>query len=239
MSAFPVFDIFLLAMIAAFIVLRLRSVLGRRTGNERPPPNRFSRRDVEDGANGVEADSNVVSLPGRGPVEQNAEEDSAEAAIEKFAPAGSPVATGLMAVRSADRFFDPEQFLEGAKSAYEMIVNAFGAGDRNSLRPLLAEEVYQSFDSVIGSRERESLTVDSNFIGIEKAEIVGASLKEKIAEITVKFISEIISVTKNADGAVVDGDPTAVRRVTDIWTFARDTHSGNPNWKLVGTAAGN
>ena len=236
---FPFFDIFLLALIAAFIVLRLRSVLGRRTGNERPPANGYARRELEERANGMESDSNVVSLPGRGPVQSQSTEDDVEAVIEKFAPPGSAIAKGLMDVRSADRFFDPEQFLNGAKSAYEMIVNAFGAGDRKSLRPLLADEVYASFDAVIGNRERESLTVESNFVGIEKAEIVAASLKEKIAEITVKFISEIISVTKNADGAVVEGDPNSVRRVTDIWTFARDTHSSNPNWKLVGTAAGN
>ncbi len=238
MSGFPFFDIFLLAMIAAFIVVRLRSVLGRRTGNERPPQNRFAQRDVKKRANGAEHDGNVVRLPGRGPAAPSADVAVQMGAIEKIAPAGSPVADGLMEVQTADRFFDPEQFLQGAKSAYEMIVDAFCAGDRKSLRPLLADEVYESFDSAIGSRERELLTVESDFVGIEKAEIVAAALKEKIAEITVRFISEVISVTKNADGAVVEGDPNAVRRVTDIWTFARDTHSGNLNWELVGTAAG-
>ena len=231
-------DILILAMVAAFIVLRLRSVLGRRTGNERPPQGPFGHRDVEDRANGVEADGNVVSLPTRGQTGQRPADAAATASLDGFAPEGSPLAQGLQAVQASDRTFDPEQFLAGAKSAYEMIVNAFGAGDRNSLRPLLADEVYQSFVSVIGRREQDSHTFESDFVGIEKAEIVAASLKEKIAEITVKFISEIISVTKNADGAVIDGDPNKVRRVTDIWTFARDTHSANPNWKLVGTATG-
>lgn len=238
MSGFEFVDILLLAMIAAFIGLRLRSVLGRRTGNERPPRERFSRRDVEETADGGKARGDVIPLPGRDSADQPAQGASPLPNLEKFAPAGSPVADGLLEVKSADRFFDPDQFLEGAKGAYEMIVDAFGAGDRRSLRPLLADEVYDSFDSAIDRRERDALVVDSRFVGIEKAEILAASLKEKVAEITVRFISEIISATKNAEGAVVEGDPKAVRRVTDIWTFARDTRSSNPNWRVVGTAAG-
>ncbi len=233
MSGFQFVDILLLAMIAGFIVLRLRGVLGRRTGNERPPRERFSRRDVE-----KKAEGGRPLPPGRDSVDAPAQGPSPLPDIEKFAPPGSPVAAGLLEVREADRFFDPDQFLEGAKGAYETIVDAFAAGDRRSLRPLLADEVYDSFDSVIDRRERDALVVDSSFVGIEKAEILAASLKEKVAEIRVKFISEIISATKNADGAVVEGDPNAVRRVTDIWTFARDTRSSNPNWMLVATAAG-
>ena len=230
-----VFDLFLLALFAA-VVYRLISVLGRRTGNERPP---FSYRDPDgDGAQSSESDSNVISLPGSRARDQQAQATSMKVAVDKVAPEGSPLANALLDIQMADRSFEPDQFLSGARGAYEMIVSAFAAGDRRALRPLLSGDVYNSFDTAIGDRETRGNTIESSFVGIEKAEIVGASLKQRISEITVKFVSEIISVTKNADGAVIEGDPTSVKKITDIWTFARDIGSANPNWKLIGTASG-
>jgi predicted lipid-binding transport protein (Tim44 family) len=229
--SFPVLDILLLAVVAGFIVFRLRSVLGRRTGDERPRQPPFRHGEAGDR---LERSGNVVRLPGSRP-NDDAARASAKATDDGNA---SPVARGLTQVQLADRRFDPEKFLAGARAAYEMIVMAFARGDRKTLRPLLSDEVYDSFDAALKTRETNGLTAETQFVGLDRADIVAATLKERIAEITVKFISEIISVTRNRDGAVVDGDPSTVRRVTDIWTFARDTRSGDPNWKLVGTAAG-
>ena len=184
-----VFDLFLLALFAA-VVYRLISVLGRRTGNERPP---FSYRDPDsDGAQQAESDSNVISLPGSRARDQQAQATSMKVAIDKMAPEGSPLANALLDIQMADRSFEPDQFLSGARGAYEMIVAAFASGDRRALRPLLSGDVYKSFEAAIVDRETRGNSIESSFVGIEKAEIVGASLKQRISEITVKFVSEII-----------------------------------------------
>lgn len=230
-------DIIILAAIAAFIILRLRNVLGRRTGNERPRQPPFGHRDSTDTTDSHGRDGNVVPLPGA-PTANGQSAPESQEALKKIAQNDPTLVQSLTQVQLADRQFEPEGFLAGAKAAYEMVVTAFAAGDRKGLRPLLSDEVYDSFESVIRRREDKGLKTESKFIGLDRAEILAASLKERIAEITVKFISEIVSVTKNADGAVVEGDPTSVRRITDIWTFARDTASSDPNWKLIGTTVG-
>ncbi len=231
---FPFFDILLLAMIAAFIILRLRSVLGRRTGHERPPRNPYRHRSAVDRTATSANDGNVVTLPGR--KRENVQTAGKTAAIEPFAPSGSPLARGLQRIQGADPAFDPASFLQGAKAAYEMIVTAFAEGDRKTLKPLLGKTVYETFEAAITDREQRGLTVETTLVGIDKAELTAADLRGRIAEITVKFVSEMISATKNADGAVVEGDPTSVRRVSELWTFERDVKSADPNWCLVGTA---
>ena len=220
-------DIILLG-ICMVVVYRLISVLGSKTGNERPP---FTHRDSE-------SDGNVITLPGARREEAAQQQVPIKTAFDKLAPAGSALAKALTEIRDADHRFEPDHFLSGCRAAYEIIVTAFAAGDRKSLKPLISGDVYKSFDSAISERESQGKSLESNFVGVEKAEIVDAALKQRIAEVTVKFVSEVISVTKNADGAVIEGDPTTVRKITDIWTFARDTTSSNPNWKLVGTASG-
>jgi predicted lipid-binding transport protein (Tim44 family) len=162
-----------------------------------------------------------------------------EELLKKFAPKGSPLAKGLMAIVKSDPSFDPEQFLEGAKSAYEMIVMAFAGGNKRSLRQLLGEDVYDGFIGAIDEREERGETVDSSFIGIDKADIIEAERKRKSAQVTVKFVSQLITATTDKKGKVIDGDPKKVREVTDIWTFARDITSRDPNWKLVATEAAN
>lgn len=231
---FPFVDILLLAMIAAFIILRLRSVLGRRTGHERPPRNPFTHRKTSHSSPSADADSNVVSLLG---ARTDAVSEPRPRIFENIAPEGSPLALGLMDIQLADRRFEPASFIAGAKTAYEMVITAFASGDRKTLQPLLSKGVYDSFDQVISERERSGTSVESNLVSIETAEFAEATLRERIAEITVKFISEIISATKNSEGAVIEGDPISVRRVTDVWTFAHDTKSADPNWLLVGTSA--
>ena len=230
-------DIIFLAAIAAFIILRLRKVLGRRTGNERPPQPPFGQRDSTDTADDRGRDDNVVRLPSA-PAANGQSDPISQEAVQKIAQNDPALAQGLTQVQLADHQFEPEGFLAGAKSAYEMVITAFAAGDRKGLKPLLSDEVYNNFESALNIREQKGLKTESQFIGLNRAEILAATLKECIAEITVKFISEIISVTKNEDGAVVEGDPTTVRRITDIWTFARDTANSDPNWKLIGTAVG-
>jgi predicted lipid-binding transport protein (Tim44 family) len=226
--------IFLIVAVAIF--WRLRSVLGRRTGQERPPFDPYSRRTDEPPPAApapVETNDNVVALPrGARPAQ-----DAATAGLDKVAPAGSSLNAALKTIMSADRTFDAEQFLTGAKAAYEMIVTAFATGDRQSLRQLLGPEVLEGFDAALDERESRGEAVETTFVGMDKAEITEASLKGGLAQVTVRFVSQLISVTRDKSGTVVDGDPAKVVDVTDVWTFARDVRSRDPNWKLVATEA--
>jgi predicted lipid-binding transport protein (Tim44 family) len=221
--------------IAVVVFLRLRSVLGRRTGNERPPFDPYSRRESLPGAAG----DKVIDLPRRVAGQTAAAAaDIPPAAVERFrsiAPEGSPLNAGLTAVAAADRSFDPDEFIAGAKAAYEMIVTAFAEGDRKALKPLLNREVYDGFVAAIGEREGRGETIEFRFVGIDKAEITGAEVKGRTAQVRVRFLSKLISATHDKDGNVVDGDPVHVGDVTDIWTFAREATSRDPNWKLVAT----
>jgi predicted lipid-binding transport protein (Tim44 family) len=149
----------------------------------------------------------------------------------------SAVAQALTEVKSRDRSFDTAHFLEGAREAYRLIVNAFAARDRDALRPLLNDEVFTAFDAEIGGHEERKETVNYAFIGFNDVHIVHAELKGRVAEITVRFTAQFVSATTDASGAVVAGDSKAVRDVADIWTFARDTHSSDPNWILVATTS--
>ncbi|MDU6136408.1 Tim44/TimA family putative adaptor protein, partial [Bradyrhizobium sp.] len=143
----------------------------------------------------------------------------------------------LDAVVANDPSFDPRHFLTGARSAYEMIVLAFANGDRRALRDLLSSEVYDSFDAVIKDREKHEQKTETRFVSIDTAELVSADLRDRTAQLTVRFVSQMISVTRDKMGNIVDGNPDKVADITDIWTFARDTGSRDPNWKLVGTGS--
>ena len=138
---------------------------------------------------------------------------------------------------SLDRYFDGNEFLSGARAAYEMIVTAFAAGDRDTLKPLLSADVFRSFDAAISDRESKGLSIDQSFIGIDKAKIADAEISGSRIRLTVSFRSELTSCTKNADGVVLEGDPVTIREVTDVWTFERDAKSRDPNWLLVATGA--
>ena len=139
----------------------------------------------------------------------------------------------------ADPGFDPNHFLDGAKTAYEMVVMAFAEGDEATLRQLLGGEVYDGFQRAIRERESRGEKMESSLVGIDKADIIEAEVKKGAALVTVKFVSELVSVTRDAEGEVIEGDPKKVREVTDIWTFAREIASRNPNWKLVATESAN
>lgn len=219
-------DIIVLAGLAAFIIWRLWGVLGRREGHENPTE--FTGRAPASSRSG---NDNVVTMPG-------AREAATPADFSAIAPEGSALAQGLTEVQLADRHFDPQGFLQGARQAYELIVTAFAVGDRRELRPLLSDEVYADFDGALRAREGEGQKVEMTFIGIDVAKLTAAQMRGRIAEVTVKFVSEVISLTKNADGIVIEGDPTTQRKVTEIWTFSRDTTSSDPNWLLIATDEG-
>ena len=229
-----IYTIIFLAL-AVFIFLRLRNVLGQRTGDERPPfdlPARGSAR-VSD---------NVVPLPGK-TIDQAPLAPSAEPAVvpdrwKGIAESGSALARGLDQIAVSDPSFDAQHFVSGAKSAYEMIVLAFANGDRRTLKDLLSSEVYEGFEAAIKEREQRGEKVETRFASIDKAEIVNAETRDRSAQITVRFVSQMISVTRDKAGTVVDGNAEKLTDVTDVWTFARDIASRDPNWKLVGTESG-
>lgn len=225
----------LFLIVAVVVFVRLRSVLGRRTGHERPPFDPYTRPESPAGDAGTKTRDKVVQLPKRGGKPSREEEKPDR--WKGFARPGSSLARTLSGFAEVDPRFDPGKFLDGAKGAYEMIVTAFAAGDRKTLQPLLGREVYDGFLEAISARENRGERIDSDFIGIEKAEILDGALKGTMAQLTVKFVSELISVTRSKSGEVIEGDPKAIRDVTDIWTFARDLASSNPNWKLVATEA--
>ena len=230
-----IYTIIFLAL-AVFIFLRLRNVLGQRTGSERPPFDRAARNAVQ-GA----PDSNIVSMPGKvmdqAPLAPTAEVAPPSDRWKGLAEPVSALAQGLDAIAAQDSSFDPRHFLSGARSAYEMIVLAFANGDRRALRDLLSSEVYDSFETVMKDRERHEQKTETRFVSIDKAELVNAEMRDRAAQLTVRFVSQMISVTRDKAGTIVDGNPDKVADITDVWTFARDTTSRDPNWKLVGTGS--
>jgi predicted lipid-binding transport protein (Tim44 family) len=222
-------------IVAALIFLNLRSVLGRRTGNEKPPYDPFSRRDADRPAPATD-DGKVITLPRRTPsTAGDAGADDRYEAIDSFAQPGTELNTTLRRIQDADPSFDPRQFVEGARAAYEMIVMAFAEGDRKTLKSLLSSEVYEGFDAAISERERAGETVKSTFVGIDKAEMIDATIDGTEVTITMKIVSQLISATYNSAGELVDGSADAVAEVIDRWSFARDARSRDPNWKLVAT----
>ncbi|HWT62048.1 MAG TPA: Tim44/TimA family putative adaptor protein [Ochrobactrum sp.] len=215
---------------AVVIFLQLRNVLGRRTGNEKPPFDPYTSARNTDAQTASGETDNVVSLPQR-----LGEKDFT--AIDKVAPAGTPVNDGLRAIQAADPAFDPVSFVDGVKIAYEMIVMSFADGDRKVLKNLLSKDVYEGFVSAIDEREARGESTRSTFVGIDKAEIANAEMKGSEAHVTLNIVSQMISSTLDKDGNLVEGDQENVVEIRDLWTFARDTRSRDPNWKLVATEA--
>jgi predicted lipid-binding transport protein (Tim44 family) len=237
-DVFDIYTIIFLAL-AVFIFLRLRSVLGQRTGRERPPYDPYSARDAVRSP----ATDKVVALPPRAaeasprPVE--APPAPAAERWKDVAESGSAVAAGLDAIVGADPDFDARHFITGARASYEMIVTAFAGGDRKQLRNLLSREVFDGFDAAITERERRSETVETRFVSIDASTITAAELRNRsTAQITVRFVSKLVSATRDRAGAVIDGNAEKVTDVTDVWTFARDIASRDPNWKVIATEAG-
>lgn len=230
MGSFDFVTIFFLVA-AVVIFLQLRNVLGRRTGQERPPFDPYSKRETVEAPETGER-GKVITLPRRDGQE---EPENPYAAVDAFTPVGSELNTSLRKIVDSDRSFDPKEFVNGARMAYEMVVVAFADGDRKTLKNLLSREVYEGFDAAISERESNGEVVKSSFVGIEKADIVSAEIKDQEVNITLRIISQLISATYDKAGNLIDGDAESVAEVNDLWTFARDTRSRDPNWKLIAT----
>lgn len=221
---FHVGSIVFFAIVVLFLLFRLRNVLGRRTGQERYR-DPFARRS---GPPPASAPVPGTAPEGRGPVIEGTATPASESAHV-------PLAAGLAQLKSADRTFDERIFLKGARGAFEIIVNAFAAGDTAALKPLLSADVYNSFAGAIQQRQAAKETHETNLMTVKDCDLMEAGLEGSTAVVTVKFVSDQVNVTRAADGKVIDGDPDRVVEKTDFWTFSRDTRSRDPNWQLVAT----
>lgn len=234
-EGFQFFDIILFAAIAAFLVLRLRSVLGKRTGHEQQSgQDPFKQNQTKRDGQGQSDRDKVIQMPDRG--DKAGEDQVTDEELKKAAErAETPLSAGLTQIKLADRDFDEDGFVEGARAAFEMVVNAYAEGDRKMLRQLLANDVYSDFETAIDEREQAGQTLETTLVNIKTAEIIEAELQNRTAFVTVKFVSEQINLLKDSEGNRVEGDGEHVAEVTDIWTFARNTRSRDPNWTLVAT----
>ncbi|MEO1537445.1 MAG: Tim44/TimA family putative adaptor protein [Pseudomonadota bacterium] len=212
-------QLLVLAGIAVFLILRLRSVLGTREGFEKPP---------------VSGPSNARSS--RKP-EFDVIEGGPDHDITDHVEDGSISAKALAAMKMAEPGFQVGTFLEGSRAAYEMILMAFESGDLSSVRDFLSDDVAESFQSVIDLRAEQNLTVEASFVGVREVALKEAEFDRGTSdgEVTVRFVGELTSIVKNADGEVVEGDPSEIKRQKDVWTFSRKMGSDNPNWQLVAT----
>jgi predicted lipid-binding transport protein (Tim44 family) len=234
------YDIILIGLVAVFLILRLRAVLGKRTGNERPPArDPFTPPPPPAAPSGnvprlgdAPAD-NVVSLPGAAAPAPRPSIASGPGGIRSVV---LPAATdGVAAIRAVDPSFDPTAFAEGARSAFSTIVEAFAKGNTQPLRALLDGPTFASFDAALKGRTERREKAESTLIGFEASDIAVAALKGTTAEVTVRFVSEQINVVRTAEGQIAEGNPNEVQKVIDLWTFKRDTKSSDPNWLLIKT----
>ena len=214
-SGFPI-DLILFGMIAAFLVLRLRSILGRRTGFERPP----------------QPYQPPPAASGAGPIIEGRAEHPGPAATRPVPDPASQLGHTLGQMREIDRRFDPAAFLDGAEKAFRIIVSAFASGDRSTLRNLLAEDTYRGFDAAITAREAAEQTQVSDVQGMHRVAIESAELSGSLASIGVRFVSDQVSLVRDKDGHPLTGTD-AVTEITDIWTFERDLSARDPIWRLV------
>jgi predicted lipid-binding transport protein (Tim44 family) len=229
-DGFQFLDIILFALVAGFLVLRLRSVLGRRNGHRPRTPDPFAPHPKPE-----QPDETVVRLPDRN-------ERPTDAAPLPPSEAASGMArgslqAGLTQIKIADPRFDVDEFTSGARIAFDLILNAFAAGDSEALKPLLSPEVFGNFAHSIRDRQAKGQRLETKLVALKSSALVEAYMTGRTAHVTVKFVSEQVSALYDSRGAVIEGDPNAVIEVTDFWTFARDTRSPDPNWTLVATAS--
>lgn len=214
----PILQLLVLAGIAIFLILRLRSVLGTREGFEKPqvqPPTQARRAAPE---------FDVI-------------EGGPDPDVTDYVDADSDAATALTAMKSADRSFNVREFLRGARGAYEMILTGFEKGDLAEIKPFLSDDVYEAFAGVVDERDKNGLSVDFTFVGISETTLVDATFDDvtKEAEISVRFIAESTSAVYDKGGDLIEGSPTDVKKQRDVWTFGRTMGTGDPNWFLVAT----
>ena len=219
-------ELIFFALVAAFLVMRLRNVLGRRDGH-RPTERHDPFRPEPTG------DEKIVRLPEREDRRRSPFDEESEA--EPTPAPASALAEGLAQIRTSDRSFDPEAFMGGARIAFEMIVDAFAKGDDAALKPLLSPEVYNNFVRSIRERLAAGETLETELIAVRSMELTEAYMAGRTAHLTVRIVSDQVRCLRDETGQVIDGDPERVQEVVDVWTFARDTRSPDPNWQLVAT----
>ena len=229
------YDIILIGLVAIFLILRLRAVLGKRTGSERPPARDPFPPSSPSGTPRIgdapAGSDKVIPLPN----------GNSRPSLAVNAPGGirttvmPNASAGVAAVRAADAGFEPMGFAAGARAAFTTIVEAFAKGDTGPLRSLLDPQTFASFESAIRGRNERREKAETTLIGFEASDIAGAEMQGSLAQVTVRFVSEQINVVRNADGQIADGNPNEVQKVVDLWTFRRDTKSSDPNWLLVKT----
>lgn len=214
----PIVQLLVLAGIAIFLILRLRSVLGTRDGFEKPPVPAPGKREE------AKRDFEVI-------------EGGPDRDIIDHVPEASPAAEALAKMKRAEPSFNVGEFLSGARGAYEMILMGFENGEIEDLKPFLSDDLYATFSQVIQARADQGLTIEAEFVGVREMTLLDARFDdaERLAEITVKYVGELTSVVKNAEGGIVEGSATAVKRQKDVWTYARNMGSDDPNWQLVAT----
>ncbi|PCI60556.1 MAG: preprotein translocase subunit Tim44 [Kordiimonadales bacterium] len=217
------FDIILVAMVAVFILLRLRSELGKKTGNEPQPP-AMGRGPHERRGYGDDRGEVIDMQPQEAQVIDLEEDPSLRHAY--------------MDIRKQDPSFDLSIFTEGAKSAYQLILEAFWTGDRGTLKNFLDASVLSKFESALDTREADELKIENQLLDVTKAEVIAANLLGKVAELTVHFTSEVVAVTRDKEGKIIEGDASDAVEMNDKWTFSRDVKSGDPSWTLVATSSG-
>jgi predicted lipid-binding transport protein (Tim44 family) len=237
------YDIILIGLVAVFLILRLRAVLGKRTGSERPPsrdpftpppPPAGSTPRIGD-APAQSGNDNIIPLPNADAPAQQRPSSAVNAPGGIRAAVLPPASAGVAAIRSVDPAFDPLAFTAGARAAFTTIVEAFAKGDTQQLRPLLDGPTFSSFEAAIRGRTERHEKAETTLIGFEASDISAAEMESSNAQVTVRFVSEQINVVRNAEGQIAEGNPNEVQKVIDLWTFRRNTRSGDPNWQLVKT----
>lgn len=215
----PILQLLVLAGIAVFLILRLKSVLGSREGLERPPSQ-------------VNRAGDEPRRPGLSVIEGGPDHDIIDHAQE-----GSETAKALAAMKRIEPSFAVGDFLQGARGAYEMILMGFERGDLAEIKPFLSNDIYEAFAEVVEAREKQGLTVEADFVGLRELALDSATFDDttKEAEVTVRFVGELTSVVRDNAGEIIEGKPNEIKRQRDVWTFARVMGSNDPNWQLVAT----
>lgn len=231
---FGILDILIFAGVALFLIYRLGTVLGKRTGHQNPTELFGGRPDKTDGPDKADGSDNddddtIVQMPKSRPEPQPIDDEMLD----------GPLGPGLTQIKLADPLFDPDQFVDGSKIAFEMVLDSYSQGDVNTLRQLLNDDVYDNFYQAIQAREAANQRLEETLVGIDTAELIEARLEDYNALLTVKFISQQVNALYDADGQVIEGNPNEVVTVTDIWTFQRNTRDRDPNWVLIETRSSN
>lgn len=224
---FGILDILIFAGVALFLIYRLGTVLGKRTGHQNPTEMFGGQSDKTEGSE--DDDDTVVQMPKSRPDPQPINDEMLD----------GPLGPGLTQIKLADPLFDPDQFIDGAKVAFEMVLDSFSQGDVKTLRQLLNDDVYDNFYQAIQARESANQRLEETLVGIDSAELIEARLEDYKALLTAKFVSQQVNALYDADGQVIEGNPNEVVTVTDIWTFQRNTRDRDPNWVLIETRSPN